>query len=357
MQSQKSVEETGENKEKQTQPSPTQQMLGMITNFWTSQLVIAGDSLGIFKALANGPATASELAHKQSFNEDAGNRFLTACVAIGVLKRDGDKYANSELADQTLVPGRDGYMGGFIAHSRNDLYQLWAHLDDAVRENSPRWSQVFGATSANPFEQMYKDPEGLRNFMYAMRNGSLQAVEGLLAVYDFSQHKCLMDVGGALGTVSVAVAQRNPHLKAISFDLPPVGPLATEYIQSQGISDRVRSAAGDMFKNDLPRDADVIHLSWILHDWSDDKCVAILRNCYSALPSGGTILIGEMLLNDDGSGPLFPALMSLNMLVATDGGRERTAGEYQKLLEGAGFIDVHAQKLESLRDLIIAKKK
>jgi len=332
-------------------------MFGMITGFWVSQLVFAGDSLGVFKALAEGPATSSELANRLGFNADAGDRFLTACVATELLVRQGDKLANSELAEQTLVPGREGYMGGFIAHGRNDMYPLWAHLDDAVKENSPRWKQTFGAKGENPFDEMYQNPQGLRDFMYAMRSGSLQAVKGLLAAYDFTQHKCLLDVGGALGTVSVAVAQSNPHMKAISFDLLPVQPLATEYIESEGVADRVRAAAGDMFKNELPREADVIHLSWILHDWSDEQSATILHNCYQALPSGGTILLGEGLMNDDGTGPVFPAMMSLNMLVCTDGGRERTVAEYKRLLEGAGFTDVTARRLESMRDLIIAKKR
>ena len=74
------------------------------------------------------------------------------------------------------------------------------------------------------------------------------------------------------------------------------------------------------------------------------------------LPSGGTILLGESLMNDDGTGPLFPSLMSLNMLVATDGGRERTASQYKQLLEGSGFADIRELPLESLRDLIIAQK-
>jgi len=341
---------------KHNQMAAAQKVLGMITSFWVSQTLFAAHDLGVFKELSEGPATATELASRLGFNEQAGDRLLTACVAIGLLTRDGEKYSNAADTQALLVPGPAGYMGGFLAHARNDLYALWGHLDSAVKENSPRWKQAFKSRSDNPFEEMYKDPKGLRDFMYAMRGGSITAVQGMLEVYDFNQHKCFMDVGGALGTVSVAVAQKYPHLKAISFDLPPVKPLAEEYIASEGVADRVSTAAGDMFKDELPRGADAIHMSWILHDWSDEQCATILRNCYLALPSGGTILLGEGLMNDDGTGPLFGALMSLNMLVATDGGRERTASEYKKLLEGAGFTDVKAQKLESMRDLITARK-
>src|SRR5579871_774189 len=118
MQSQKSFESNEENKEKQTQATPTQQILGMITGFWVAQVIFAAHGLGIFKALADGPTTAEELANQLGFNADAGNRLMTACVALGLLSRQGDRYANSELADQTLVPGRTGYMGGFISPVR-----------------------------------------------------------------------------------------------------------------------------------------------------------------------------------------------------------------------------------------------
>jgi len=231
--------------EKPNQVAATQRVLGMITSFWVSQTLFAAHDLGVFQALSEGPATAIELASRLGLNEGAGDRLLTACVAIRLLTRDGEKYSNAEDTQNLLVPGPAAYMGGFLAHARNDLYALWGHLDSAVKENSPRWKQAFHSKGDNPFEEMYKDPKGLRDFMYAMRGGSLAAVQGLLGAYDFNQHKCLMDVGGALGTVSVAVAQQYPHLKAISFDLPPVKPLAEEYIASEGVSDRVQTAAGE----------------------------------------------------------------------------------------------------------------
>ena len=282
MQSQKTSPIPSESPEKLTHLTAVQKIMGMISGFWVSQTLFAAHELGIFKELSDGPATASKLAADLGFDEAAGERLLTACVAIGLLKRDGDQFTNSAEADMLLIPGPAAYMGGFIAHARNDLYALWGHLDSAVKENSPRWKQAFNFSGDNPFEKMYEDPKGLRDFMYAMRGGSLTAVEGLLDAYDFSKHKCLMDVGGALGTVSVAVAKQYPHLNAISFDLPSVKPLAEEYISSEGLSDRVSAAGGDMFKDELPRDADVIHMSWILHNWSDAQCETILHNCYQA---------------------------------------------------------------------------
>ena len=339
------------------QATPEQAILQMMSGFWVSQTLFATHSLGVHAALADAPATADELATNLGLHPQAGKRLLTAAVALGLLEINDGKYSNSPLADATLVPGRPHYTGGFIAHGQVDLYPLWGHLDSAVRENRARWEQAFGATNENPFDQMYADPERLRAFLYAMRSGSLAASVDLLGAYDFSQHTCLLDVGGALGTISVEVAKRNPHLKAITFDLPPVTPFAAEYAEANGVADRVSAVAGDMFADELPKGADVAHMSWILHDWDDERSALLLRKCFDALPSGGVMLLGEALMNDDGTGPLFPALMSLNMLVATDGGRERTEGEYRALLEGAGFVDVRAHRLSTgMRDLVVARK-
>ncbi len=336
-------------------PAPDQIVFQMISGFFVSQTLFATHDLGVFAALAEGPATAEQLAKRLGFDADAGDRLLTAAVALGMLERRDGAYANSPLAEATLVPGAPHYMGGFIGHARKDLYPLWGHLDDAVRESRPQWERAFGATTANPFVAMYADAERLREFLYAMRAGSMASAASMLDAYDFGPHSCLLDVGGALGVISVEAVKRFPHLRAINFDLPAVKPHTEEYVAAHELSDRIAAVEGDMFADELPKGADVVHLSWILHDWDDERCARLLASCFEALPSGGTILLGEALVDEAGGSPA-PALMSLNMLVATDGGRERTAAQYRLLLEGAGFVDVRTKKLEGMRDLVTARK-
>ena len=336
-------------------PEMAQGLMQMITGFWPAQVLFAAHDLGVFQHLANGPVNGEELVEQLGLHPEAGPRLLAAAAGLGLLERRDDAFANSPASDAFLVRGREGYMGGFVGHARRDLYPLWGHLDDAVREGTPRWSQAFGAGGVNPFAEMYADSDRLRDFMYAMQGGTLMAVEGLLAAYDFSEHTRLLDVGGALGTVAVAVAERYPQIEAISFDLPPVQPLAEEYIAGSGLAGRVRAESGDMFER-LPEGVDVVHLSWILHDWSDAQSITILERCREALVSGGAVLLGEMLLDDSPTAPVFPHLMSLNMLVATDGGRERSEDEYRRLIEAAGLEFVRAARTGGLRDLVVARK-
>lgn len=334
-----------------------QEIMQMATGFWVSKTLFTGVELGVFDALASGAKSAKELAQQLTINEDSLERLLIALTALGLLQKGREQYANSDAAQEFLVRDRPNYLGGNFGHLNNDLYPLWRFLPDAIRENSPRWQQAFGPKSSqNPFEVMYKDPERLREFLAAMNTLSFQPVMELIESYDFSPHRCLLDIGGALGTLLAATLSNNAHLTGILLDLPPVVPLARDFINSFQLAERIKIVSGDMFTDALPVGADIITLGWILHDWDDERCVLILKKCFDVLPAGGTLLILEKLLDENKTGPVWSALMSLNMLVATVGGRERTAQEYGKLLAQAGFVDMQAYVLQGPRDYLRARK-
>jgi hypothetical protein len=77
----------------------------------------------------------------------------------------------------------------------------------------------------------------------------------------------------------------------------------------------------------------------ILHDWDEVKCRGILKKCFDALPPGGMVIISELLVNDEKAGPAPAALMSLNMLIETEG-RNYTPSEYSAWLREAGFTSI-----------------
>src|SRR5262249_55074242 len=114
---------------------------------------------------------------------------------------------------------------------------------------------------------------------------------------------------------------------------------------------------GDLFAGPYPQGADAIVLSWILHDWSDEQCGVILRQCVGALPPAGRLLVSELVLRDDGGVRRFGNIMNMHMLVACDpGAKERTEAEYRQLLHSAGLRDVEIIRLSGPRDLIVARK-
>src|SRR5262249_42381421 len=136
------------------------------------------------------------------------------------------------------------------------------------------------------FEELYAELPKLEQFMGAMTGLSRINFEAFASKFDFSQFKTLCDVGGATGLLCVEVARKHPHLHCISFDLPPVEPIAQKYIAAAGLNNNIRTAHGDFFKDPLPK-ADVITMGMILHDWNLEKKMHLIRAAYDALPPGG----------------------------------------------------------------------
>jgi hypothetical protein len=329
----------------------------MATGYWVSKTLFTGLELGVFEALSEMPRSPRQLAEALDLPYDGLTRLLTALAGLGLLDRRGDVFANTPSAEVLLVKRSPQYIAGMFDHFNHDLYPLWRYLPDAVREGTSRWQQAFGpAANPNPFETIYRDPLALRGFLRAMDSLLMPVALELREQFDFAPYRCVLDVGGAWGTLPLLLLERYPDLRAIVFDLPPVGPIAQEHIAAAGATERVDVQTGDMFADQLPRGADLIVLGWILHDWDDEHCEQLLRRCFEALPSGGHILLLEMVLDEDRTGPLFPALMSLNMLVATLNGRERTGSEFRALLERAGFVEPRVERLHAPRDYVLARK-
>ena len=158
--------------------------------------------------------------------------------------------------------------------------------------------------------------------------------------FDFTPYQCVLDVAGGPGGIVVQIGLRYPHLRGIIMDMAPVCEVAEEYIQASGLTGRFATAAADLFTGPYPQGADVIVLGHILHNWSDDSCRKILRNCFEALPTQGVLLVSQKVLNNDFSGTRFALMLDLTMLVAAESGaRARSEAEYGSLLEEAGFRD------------------
>src|SRR5262249_41441278 len=137
----------------------------------------------------------------------------------------------------------------------------------------------------------------------------------------------LLDVGGGSGAFAIELCLRHPSLRATVFDLPHVIDIAAGKIAGAELPDRVAGRGGDFFAHALAPGHDVHVYSMIMHDWSQERDRQLLRNSFDALPSGGMIVISELLVDDDKSGPAPAALMSLNMLIECEG-RNYTASEY-----------------------------
>jgi acetylserotonin O-methyltransferase len=328
-------------------PSP---VIDLIEAFRRSKTMVTAVSLGVFDRL---PATAPDLAAVLSVNARALATLLDGCAALGLLHKHEGVYSNAPVADAYLRSDSPRTLRGYVRYSDEALYPMWAHLDDAVREGTPRWSQTFGLDGPI-FSAFFRTEQAMREFTLGMHGFGVMTSPAVVGAFDLSRFRNLVDLGGATGHLAIAACERYPEMRGIVFDLAPVVPAAREQIALSPARDRLSAVVGDFFQDDLP-DADLFALGQILHDWSEAKIGLLLRRIFDRLPPGGGLLIAERLLYDDGVGPTPANMQSINMLVCTEG-RERTPSEYEALLRTAGFTQVAWRRTGSPRDAVLAVK-
>jgi acetylserotonin N-methyltransferase len=337
-----------------TPPDPAP-VLDLIKAFRRSKTMFAAVKLGVFDRLEEAPADAATLGRHLGADCGALERLLDACVGLSLLSKQGGVYANQPVAAAYLARRSPHAMTGYIQYSNEVLYNMWGHLEDAVREGSHRWQQAYGFEGAAIFDHFFRTEDDKRMFLMGMHGYGLLSSPAVVASFDLSRFRRLVDLGGATGHLAVAACELYSNMSAAVFDLPAVIQIAREQVAKTSVAARVELIAGDFFQDDLP-EADLFAVSRILHDWSEEKIRALLAKIHARLPAGGALLIAEKLLQDDKTGPMWGAMQSLNMLICTEG-RERNLGEYEALLHAAGFGNIEGHLTGVPLDAVLAVKK
>ncbi|WP_211357970.1 tryptophanase [Amycolatopsis cihanbeyliensis] len=323
-------------------PTPLMQLA---TGFWSFKTYAGAIEIGLFDLLAGGrELTMEEVSAELGIAHRPADLLLAGCASLGLLNKSGARYRNSELSEEFLVKGAPYYFGGFVRYLDRREYPAWQSIVEALRTNRPlTWTP---GTQESLFDT--GDPETLQLFWDCMYCISTFTARALATVYDLTRHTRLLDVGGGAGAFPIELCRRFGHLSATVFELPHVGDLARQKITAANMDGAVDVVAGDFICDpELPRGYDAIILSMILHDWDEETCRTLLRKCRAALPPGGAVLICELLLNDERTGPPAAALMGMNMLVETEGGKNYSAAEYRGWLQEAGFARVEVMPIEA----------
>jgi hypothetical protein len=307
-------------------------LIQLLTGAWAMQAVAAACKLDIPDLLADGAKSADEVAAKASTDAGATYRLMRGLASLGVLERRGDgRFTNTAIGDKLRENAPGGLKDMFKGETDHVHWQSWERVVDAVKTGLPRPKEVFGLPAFGYYEKHVDEGE---QFGRAMQNVSNFAAAAVLEAYDFSSVRTIMDVGGGNGSMALLILRHHPEMKGKVCDLPYIESQAKQGIHAAGAGHRCEFHPTDFFKS-VPKGADLQVLKFILHDWNDEECVQILRNCREALVPGGKVLLVEMLVPEE-IRPDFVMLMDLNMLVMT-GGRERTAKEFEKVLNDAGF--------------------
>lgn len=319
-------------------------LMALVAGFWAARTLGVAHELDLFSHVSDkGGIRVDECSAHYGFAERPADMLLTACAAMGLLQRSGERYVNSIMAETHLVKGRPLYIGGWIAMANRREYPAWMHLKDALYSNRPltwdpdRQSSLFDS----------EDPTLKDIFWEAMYALSITTSWTLAEAMDWSGVKKLLDVGGGGAANDITLCGRHSQLHATVYDLPFVCELTRKKIQSAGLSARIDLVEGDFFADPaLPGGHDAILLSKILLDWAEEDCRAIIAKCFSALAAGGRVVICDLLVDDSKDGPVDAALMSLNMLIET-WGRNYTAKEYATWLREAGFVGIETRRFDA----------
>ncbi|GAV78988.1 Methyltransf_2 domain-containing protein/Dimerisation domain-containing protein [Cephalotus follicularis] len=305
----------------------------------------AAIELGIFEIIAKaGPdakLSASEIGAQMSTeNPDALVmlerilRLLASHCVLGCYVVDYERLYSLAPVSKYFVINEDGVSLGPLMALLHDKVFLdsWSQLKGAIVEGGIAFDMVHGT---NAFEYPGLDPRFNQLFNTAMYNHTSVVIKRILKSYKgFANLKQLVDVGGGLGVTLKAITCKYPNLKGINFDLPHV-------IQHAHPYPGVEHVGGDMFEN-VPN-GDAVFMKWILHDWSDEHCLKLLKNCYNAIPDDGKVIVVEAVL------PIMPetnhaakssSQMDVLMMTQNPGGKERTRQEFMALATVAGFSGI-----------------
>lgn len=340
----------------QTQPNPSK-ILQTGMAFWASKTLLAAVKLGLFSQFNGRPLSTEELGDRLNFHQRGRADFFDALVSLGFLEREGDGdaalYRNTEETALFLHNNSPQYIGGVLEMANDRLYPFWGDLEEGLKTGLPQ-SEI-KHTGKHFFEDLYADPEKLRQFMTAMSGVQMGNFMALAAKFDFSQYSTLCDIGGAGGLLSIQVASRHPHMQCVTFDLPPVAPIARNTIEEAGLSNRVSAESGNFFEDEFPK-ADVITMGNILHDWNLENKKMLLKKAYRALPDGGVLIVIENIIDDERRENSFGLLMSLNMLVELGDGFDFTGADFNGWARETGFRETQIMPLAGPASAAIAYK-
>ncbi|XP_061652013.1 acetylserotonin O-methyltransferase 2 isoform X1 [Phyllopteryx taeniolatus] len=336
-------------------------LLEYFNGFRVSKVIFSACELGVFDLLTTSPCalSAQQVAQALHASVDGTERLLDALVGIEILHvetqaEDGTAlYSSTEVAGMYLAKGGAKSLHDMAIYQSQTIYPLWNNMVDAVREGNNQNQKLFGIPPEEVFQAVYRSDEEMLKFMGLMNSSWVLDGYDVVMAFSLAGFRNIVDLGGCTGALAREIAKAYPSSSVTVFDMPAVVEMATKHFLRA--DDTFTFQSGDFFHGELPV-ADLYVLARILHDWSEDKCVTLLKRiCDVCEPGGGGVLLVEATLLESRRGPVQAQLFSLSMLVQTEG-RERPPSQYARMLRQSGFRDVQVCRTGKTYDAILALK-
>lgn len=323
-----------------------EQIVRLGNRFSDAKALLTAVDLDLFGVLQDNPGTAEEIRTRLDVAGRGLSDLLHLLAALGLLDFEDGRFANTPSAAKYLIRGTDDYIGGFLLRSDRNLYPAWGKLAEALRTGKPQ--------AVGNFDQVVADPRLLRQFI-GMMDGLTQVLgPQLVAAYDFARHRTVLDVGGCRGNLLSKVLGANPGITGTVFDLPQMEPFFAELMAETGLTGRASFRGGNFFEDPLPT-AHLVNLGHVLHDWDPAQRKELVAKAYAAVEPGGALLVYDRMLDDEPA-HVENLVISLDMLLVTDGGSEYPVTEVKEHAAAAGCRDITEQPLGAYDTLVICRK-
>ncbi|WP_020123726.1 methyltransferase [Streptomyces canus] len=298
-------------------------------NLLTARAIHVAAELRIADHLATGPASSARLAEATGTHEPSLYRLLRLLASVGLFSETAPRTFITTPRANALRSDIPGSLRPFVLHTLGLLYPAWGEMAHSIRTGEEAFTKAFG----EPVWQYHADRSEANDLMnQVMSRESEVMIDDMVAAYDFSSFGTVVDVGGGEGALIAGVLAATPGVRGIVFDQPHV--VSNALLRSAGLADRAKVVGGDFFDS-VPGGGDAYILKWVLHDWNDENCIEILTSVRAAIPTGGTLLVAESVI-EPGNDPAASKILDMVMLVL-NGGQERTREQFETLLGRAGF--------------------
>ena len=330
-----------------TSPAPRPETIEKLANgVYPAFAMLAGMQLDLFTPLTDGPMTAAQLADTLGVGSAKLQPLLYALVVAGLLTVDGERFANTPEANSFLVRGSPTYLGGMqgnFVRQWNGTLKTAASIQTGTAQDKIDFSAMSSEAGEAFFRQLHA--------------GALTTGRELVARYDFSSYRTLVDVGGGSGGLAIALTEACPHLQATVVDLPTVTPITQRFVAEAGAAARVQVLAADVVQGPLTGVYDVAVLRAFIQVLAPEQARRALRHISHVIAPGGAIyIIGNAILDNTRTAPLAAVAFSLYLLNAVDGGQAYTEQEHRDWLTEAGFVGCDRVTLPNGWGIVSARK-
>ncbi|UCG61610.1 MAG: methyltransferase [Candidatus Zixiibacteriota bacterium] len=327
-------------------PAKVLAQLDLETVFIASRCAIAAERLQVFRKLDGKELSAAQIAQRAGIHRKHCEPFLNYLVFLGLLKKRGNLYRNSQLVIKHFLKARS-----------IDWTRLWSYecvrdfealtVMEEVISTGRGWRKILGKERKTDYELVQEDRQWARDFTYALYDYDRPNAEILARNLELSNYRKLLDVGGGSGVMSFALVRANPKLTTCILEYPLVCEVANEIIRKERLSRRVKTLAGDMNKA-IPRGFDVI-MFWNIGFITTQ----VMKMAYRSLPEGGMVVRNCSL-------PLKPktlppsAFLHGYLSVRPQG---QSGPDIIKSLEDASFTAVKCRQISKNLGVITAHKR